>query len=101
LCLENKDYCDPVSRTRGKISRPPQFVSNGSSRVLESLREAAFSSKRARLFFGITGGTISVAESPHQSRDSESVACREGENRCDKCLRSDLSRNWSYFEKAF
>jgi hypothetical protein len=100
LCPENKDYCDPATR------RAARFQSRRNRRQLTTSQARIACGKRLfhqseRAFFGITGGTVSVAESPHQSLDSEPVACREGENWCDQCLRSDLRRNWSYFKKAF
>jgi hypothetical protein len=100
LCPENKDYCDPASRRAARFQSRRDHRQLITSRARIAPRSSFFIEARA-LFFGITGGTISVAESPHQSLDSESVACREGENWCDQCLRSDLRRNCSYFKKAF
>jgi hypothetical protein len=100
LCPENKDYCDPATR------RAARFQSRRNRRQLTTSQARIACGKRLfhqseRAFFGITGGTVSVAESPHQSLDSASAECREGENRRDQCLRSDLGGKTNYLKISF
>jgi hypothetical protein len=99
LCPENKDYCGPATRHAPRFQSRRDRRQSITSRARIAPGSSFFIEARA-LFLGITGGTISVAESPRQSLDSESVACREGGNRCDRCLRSDLRRKWNYFKKS-
>jgi hypothetical protein len=83
LCPENKDYCDPARRARQdlkaaaivqKLISSRDRIVPGSSVVIEA----------SCAFCAVIGRTMSVAESPHQSLDSESAACREGENRWEQ-----------------
>jgi hypothetical protein len=100
LCPSNKDYCNFGAGARQDFKVVCE--SSGAGQIRDRNASPKRRCRRRRgLFRGINGGTIGVAESPHQSLDSASAECREGENRRDQCLRSDLGGKTNYLKISF